>query len=70
MIEKKQSCTQTNVKRGDEIREIAERALQDKNFDEKQWQNIYLTHTFVNKMLRNKIDREMEKFQVVEFAFK
>ena len=50
--------------------EIAERAMQDKNEDEKQWWKIYLTHSFVSKMLRNKIDKEMEKFKVVEIAFK
>ncbi len=27
----------------------------DKNMSEKQWQKIFLTHTFLNKMLRNKI---------------
>lgn len=29
-----------------------------------------MTHLFVNKMLRDKIDKEMEKFKTVEFAFK
>lgn len=70
MIETKQSCIQNNSKREQEIQEIAERALQDKNFDEIQWRNIELTHTFVNKMLKHKIDKEMDKFHVVEFAFK
>ena len=70
MIETRNKCLDNNEKRESEIREIAERALQDKNNDEKQWINIHLTHTFVNKMLRNKIDKEMEKFQTVEFAFK
>lgn len=44
--------------------------MQDKNQDEKQWRKIYLTHSFVGKMLRNKIDKEMDKFKVVEIAFK
>jgi hypothetical protein len=42
----------------------------DKNLSEKQWQKLFLTNVFLNKMLRNKIEREMEKFRVVEFAFK
>ena len=42
----------------------------DKNLSEKQWEKIFLSHTFLNKMLRNKIEREMEKFRIVEFAFK
>ena len=51
--------------RGIEIQEIAERAMLDKNLNEKQWQKIFLSHTFLNKMLRNKIEREMEKFRIV-----
>lgn len=42
----------------------------DKNLSEKQWEKIFLSHTFLNKMLRNKIEREMEKFRIVEFSFK
>ena len=44
--------------------------MQDKNENEKQWRKIYLTHSFVSKMLRDKIDKEMEKFKTVEIAFK
>ena len=29
-----------------------------------------MTHTFLNKLLRNKIEKEMDKFRIVEFAFK
>jgi len=29
----------------------------DKNLNEKQWEKIFLTHTFLNKMLRHKIER-------------
>jgi len=39
--------------------------MQDKDYNEKQWRKIILTHIFVNKMLRNKIEKEMEKFRVV-----
>lgn len=39
--------------------------MQDKDHSEKQWRKIFLTHSLVNKVLRNKIDKEMEKFKVV-----
>ena len=57
MIQEKSECVQNNQIRENEIKEIAERAMQDKNEDEKQWWKIYLTHSFVSKMLRNKIDK-------------
>lgn len=59
-----------NQAREADLYEIAERAIQDKDMNEKNWRNIFLTHIFVNKMLRNKIEKEMEKFRIVEFAFK
>jgi hypothetical protein len=60
----------TNQAREVDLYEIAERAIQDKDLNEKNWRKIFLTHIFVNKMLRNKIEKEMEKFKIVEFAFK
>lgn len=39
--------------------------MQDKDYNEKQWRKILLTQIFVNKMLRNKIEKEMEKFRIV-----
>ena len=59
-----------NMEREADLVEIAERAIQDKDQNEKQWRKIFLTHIFVNKMLRNKIEKEMEKFRTVQFAFK
>ena len=44
--------------------------MQDKREEEKQWRLIYLTHSFVENILRAKIEREMNKFRVVEIAFK
>jgi hypothetical protein len=61
----KAEILEANEIRGIEIQEIAERAMLDKNLNEKQWQKIFLSHTFLNKMLRNKIEREMEKFRIV-----
>jgi hypothetical protein len=53
-----------------EMKEIAENALQDKDGKEKNWQKVYLCHRFVEKVLRDKMNREMVKFNVVETAFK
>lgn len=57
MISDRDHHQQFNVERGEEIYEIAERAMQDKDPKEKEWNKIYLTQQFVNKMLRDKIDR-------------
>jgi hypothetical protein len=70
MIEEKMQLQNANSEREADLMEIAERAVQDKDISEKQWRQIFLTHIFVNKMLRNKIEKEMEKFRTVEFAFK
>lgn len=55
MIQEKQAIIESNEARSHEIKEIAERARQDKDLSEKEWRKILITHAFVNKMLRNKI---------------
>lgn len=45
--------------------EIAERAMQDKDESEKKWEKLYLTNKFLARMLRDKMDKEMNKFFVV-----
>ena len=70
MIEEKLSLINVNEQREAELSEIASRAIQDKMQTEKHWRKVYLTHVFVNRMLRDKIDAEMNKFKTVEFAFK
>lgn len=70
MIDEKIQLLSVNQAREMDLYEIAERAIQDKDLNEKNWRKIFLTHIFVNKMLRNKIEKEMEKFRTVEFAFK
>lgn len=70
MIEEKLQLLQVNQAREADLYEIAERAIQDKDLNEKNWRKIFLTHVFVNRMLRNKIEKEMDKFRIVEFAFK
>lgn len=59
MIEEKLQLLNTNHEREADLYEIAERAIQDKDLNEKNWRKIFLTHIFVNKMLRNKIEKEM-----------
>ena len=70
MIEEKLSLINANTTREAELAEIASRAIQDKMQTEKHWRKVYLTHVFVNRMLRDKIEAEMSKFKTVEFAFK
>lgn len=52
------------------MQDIAERAMQDKDDNEKNWEKLYLTNKLLSKLLRDKMDREMQKFFVVESAFK
>jgi chromosome segregation ATPase len=72
-----QSSIQTRVElkemtstREIEIHEIAERAMQDKDENEKNWKKLLSVHKFVSMVLREKMEREMSKFKVVEVAFK
>lgn len=55
MIEEKLQLLSVNQEREADLYEIAERAIQDKDLNEKNWRKIFSTHIFVNKMLRNKI---------------
>lgn len=70
MIEEKLALNNINSQRELELSEIASRAIQDKMQSEKHWRMVHLTHVFVNKILRDKIDSEMNKFKTVEQAFK
>lgn len=47
------------------MKEIAENTLQDKDQNEKKWYKVYLCHRFVEKLLRDKMNREMTKFNTV-----
>lgn len=44
--------------------------MQDKDDSEKNWMKLYLTNRLVSRLLRNKMDKEMNKFFLVETAFK
>lgn len=70
MIEEKNNLLEYTALRGSEMKEIAENALQDKDQKEKNWYKVYLCHRFVEKLLRDKMNREMSKFGTVEHAFK
>ena len=70
MIEEKRKVNQINEFRERQIMEIAERAMVDKDDNEKNWEKLYLTNKFLSRMLRDKMDKEMSKFFVVESAFK
>ena len=49
---------------------IASQAMTDLSKEEKQWKEVYATHKFMDKMLKYKIQREMNKFNMVETSFK
>ncbi|MBS1889815.1 MAG: hypothetical protein JST59_00850 [Actinobacteria bacterium] len=51
------------------INEIAETAMQEKDNSEKNWKKLLSVHKFVKVMLRQKMERELKKFQVVETAY-
>ena len=70
MIEEKNSLLDYTTMRSVEMKEIAESALQDKDGKEKNWYKVYLCHKFVEKFLKDKMQREMIKFGTVETAFK
>lgn len=54
----------------EEMREIAEITLSEKDTKQKNWYKVYLCHKFMERMMRDKMDREMTKFNAVEMAFK
>jgi hypothetical protein len=49
--------------------EIAEHALYDKDANEKKWRKLLLVHKLLHSLLKNKMEKEMKKFHVVEKAF-
>ena len=47
------------------MKEIAEVALSEKDSKEKNWYKVYLCSKFVERLLRDKMAREMTKFNTV-----
>lgn len=52
------------------MKEISQATLQDKDPKEKNWYKIYLCHQLVGRLLRDKMAREMTKFNAVQMAYK
>ncbi|CAD8062860.1 unnamed protein product [Paramecium sonneborni] len=50
-------------------RQIAEDASNDKDVNEKKWRKLLLAHKVVHSILKNKMQKEMKKFEIVEEAF-
>lgn len=69
-IQTRVELKEVSVARDEEILEIAERAMQDKDENEKNWKKLLSVHKFVSMVLRDKMQREMSKFRIVETAFK
>ena len=70
MIHQKTSAYDFNFGRQSEMIEIAENTLSEKDNSEKKWYKVYLCQRFVQRLLRDKMAREMKKFGTVEAAFK
>jgi hypothetical protein len=70
MISEKVALNENSELRKSEMKEIAENTLQDKDQKEKNWYKVYLSCRFVEKLLRDKMTREMIKFNTVEVAYK
>lgn len=56
-LEEKTILLQNNEKRVEELQEISQIALQGKDNKEKNWYKVYLCHRFVQKLLRDKMNR-------------
>lgn len=70
MLSEKQKIVEGAEVREKETELIAEEALQEKSPSEKNWLRIFFCHKVVERLLRDKMAREMSKFSLVESAFK
>jgi arginyl-tRNA--protein-N-Asp/Glu arginylyltransferase len=52
MIEEKQRVSRVNDFRSRELKDIAEKAMQDKDGNEKTWQRIFLTNSMLSTLLK------------------
>eukprot|EP00825_Cyclidium_porcatum_P042829 TRINITY_DN5934_c0_g1_i6.p1 TRINITY_DN5934_c0_g1~~TRINITY_DN5934_c0_g1_i6.p1 ORF type:complete len:182 (-),score=48.67 TRINITY_DN5934_c0_g1_i6:375-920(-) len=68
-IQNQQSINEKRYERDQLQKEIAEHAANDKDSQEKVWRKLFLVNKFLSQMLKDKMDREMNKFKVVEQAF-
>lgn len=65
----KQKTINNDFQRNMQMTGIAYKAVVEKDNTEKQWKKVYFTHRLVAEILSNKIETEMQKFQLVENAF-
>lgn len=70
MVITKLGAIQGNREKKEEMREIAEVTLSERDPKEKNWYKVFLCQKFMEKMMRDKMDREMAKFNKVEATFK
>ena len=57
MIITKLDAIQGNREKKEEMREIAEVTLSEKDPKEKNWYKVFLCHKFMERMMRDKMDR-------------
>lgn len=70
MIGTKVDAYEVNKERKHELRELAQITCSERDEKQKNWYKVYLCQKFIEKLLRDKMDREMMKFNSVEMAFK
>lgn len=68
-LQSQQQFRQQQLEKDLKINEIAETAMQEKDNSEKNWKKLLAVHKFVKVMLREKMERELKKFEVVEQAY-
>jgi hypothetical protein len=68
-LKENQEVEEMTLKRQREILNIAELTMQDKDSYEKQWRKLLMVHLFLRKLLKRKIEAEMDKFRLVEKAY-
>lgn len=59
-----------NVSRAAELEELADRVMLEKDGSEKSFECLMLAHKFLTQVLRDKMEREMSRFRLIEGAFK
>ncbi|KAL4456282.1 hypothetical protein ABPG74_014243 [Tetrahymena malaccensis] len=68
-IQTRQELDRKREERMMQMMAIADHAMHDKDPQEKKWRQLLLVHKFVSTLLKQKMEREMKKFEVVESAF-
>ena len=53
----------------EDIDDLMEYAMQEKDLGEKVWRKLFLSHKFLKGILKAKMEREMRKFSIVEDSY-